>query len=221
MLDARLRECLHCMDGCSVLYDVGSDHAYLPTAAIKEGMIEKAYAVDNKEGPLDNARVTIESNEAQASIELKLSSGLDDLQDDVDCVSIAGVGGKTIYDIMRHSDFKAVKRFIFQPSAHPQKVRQLVNMRALKITRESVVALKGELYPIIVMERGTQTLDDTDLYIGPILRHSPPEIYKRHLADEHAFLSTLIDSIPSEDAKVPLKEKKQLLERVFDEWQSD
>ena len=41
------------------MYDVGTDHAYLPCYVVAEGIVGKAYAGDNKTGPLKNAQENI------------------------------------------------------------------------------------------------------------------------------------------------------------------
>ena len=40
----------------SVVADIGTDHGYIPIYLCKEGKIERALAVDVKEGPLERAR---------------------------------------------------------------------------------------------------------------------------------------------------------------------
>jgi len=218
MLNKRLSACLACMDECHTLYDIGSDHAYLPIEAIKAGKVTHAYAIDNKQGPIDSAAANINAAALNEKVTAIKASGTEALKHDADCVSIAGLGGKTIHDILLNSDFKNVKRFILQPNAHAQVVRSLTKKRPLAIVKEDIIEERGEIYPIIVMEKGHQTLDDIDLYIGPFLRENPPQFYMDHLEAEHTFLEGLLEKIPSKDARVPLEEKKRLLESVFNEW---
>ncbi len=218
MLDKRLKTVLNFIRGCSVLYDIGSDHAYLPIQAIKDGRIKKAYAVDNKNEPLNAATDNILTHNLSQSITPVLSDGLEALTTDVDCISVCGLGGKTIHDIMQSLGDSKVQRLILQPNNHAQLVRQLVHKIPYRIIEETIVHQKDETYPVIIMEKGSQTLDTIDLYVGPILRKYPTQPYIESLQKEYLFLDDLIAKIPDENAKIPLIKKRDLLEAVFNEW---
>jgi len=221
MLSKRLRTVLDHLKKGRVLYDVGSDHAYLPIAALKEGVVQKAYAVDNKLGPLEAARKTAKQEAPGSALKLLHSEGIDDLPDEADLLSIAGLGGKTIHKILDRKHHKNLKRMVLQPNNHPEMVRFLTRSNALKIVEEDVVEENGELYIVIVLERGEQTLSAKELWGGPVLMQKRPAAYKEALEKEHGFLSRLIEDIPDEDARKPLQEKKALLEEVLYEWRKD
>ncbi|MBR3227423.1 MAG: tRNA (adenine(22)-N(1))-methyltransferase TrmK, partial [Erysipelotrichaceae bacterium] len=59
MLSERLLTISKLIDRDKVVFDVGSDHALLPCFLVREGICPKAYAADNKEGPLNRAKETI------------------------------------------------------------------------------------------------------------------------------------------------------------------
>lgn len=222
MLDKRLKKVLSMLDeDCSVLYDIGSDHAYLPIEAIKQKIIKKAYAVDNKESPLKSAITNIEAHGLNTTIEPILSDGIADLREDVDCITICGMGGKTIHDILSGATLKNIHTLILQPNNHPQLVRKLVESIPFMIVDETVVAQREEVYPVIKMRPGKQTLDQKDLHIGPILRKHPSRAYKESLEQEYVFLQSLIERIPDDKAKQPLIKKRDLLEEVFNEWRDN
>lgn len=220
-MDARLNSCMGYLEGFDVLYDIGSDHALLPIHAVKKGLIKKAYAVDNKEGPLKQAADNIAAFGLEDKVIPLLSDGMQDLPGTVGAVSITGLGGKTIHDILRDADFKNVRRFILQPNNEAHRVRDLTKHRGLKIVDETVVAQKDALYQIIVFEPGSQSLSEKDRYIGPVLRAKKPAAYHAQLKKEHRFLAALLEKIPDESAQAPVRKKMTLLEEVFDEWRED
>ncbi len=220
MLTKRLMHCLEYIKGFDTVMDVGTDHAYLPIAAIKQGYVNHALAIDNKEGPLLFAKQNIESMQMTPFITPIKTEGIDALTDAVNVIVIAGMGGKTIFDILHQKDYRNVERFVLQPNNQPQNVRQLTQKNDLKILDEIIIEDQGIPYIIIVLERGKQNLTDKEIALGPLLLKSKPSLYYQVLKEEHRFLSHLIKQIP-EPAAVPIRNKITLLEEVFDEWHHD
>ncbi len=210
----RLRAVLDELDDTKVLYDIGTDHAYLPIAAVSEQGIRGAIAVDNKLGPLSRAEANILEAGLTDHIILKHTEGLKALTNEVDTVTATGLGGKNIYETVKESDLKNVKKLIFQPQDAYEKVRELCDVRRLKITKETFVVDKGILYPIIVMEEGTMTLSETELYYGPLLIKERDPVYLDSLIREYARLLVTIEKVPGAE-RIPLIAKKSLLEAIL------
>lgn len=219
-MDVRLKTMLSMMPPHDTLYDIGTDHAYLPIAAVQTKTVKKAYAVDNKKGPLTQAEKSIAQAGLKGTVIPTLASGIDALNEDCDLITISGLGGNAIYDILKNGLFPNVKTMILQANNHTELLRKLTTIIPFKITDEQVVVQKGETYIIIKLEIGREVLDETDLYIGPILRKNPPDPYKASLEAEHLFLEHLIQTIPDEKAKAPLMKKRNLLEAIFNEWRN-
>ena len=84
------------------LLDVGSDHAYLPIALLQEGKIEAAIAGEVVEGPYQSALQNVADNGLEDKIEVRLANGLVafEPEDGISCITIAGMGGRLIADIL-------------------------------------------------------------------------------------------------------------------------
>ena len=84
------------------LLDVGSDHAYLPIALLQEGKIEAAIAGEVVEGPYQSALQNVADNGLEDKIEVRLANGLAAFEpaDCISCITIAGMGGRLIADIL-------------------------------------------------------------------------------------------------------------------------
>ena len=83
------------------LADVGTDHAYLPTALIQEGKIPFAIAADLRQGPLASAKATVRRAGLEGKVAFRLCDGLRGIQpEEADAVAIAGMGGETIAAIL-------------------------------------------------------------------------------------------------------------------------
>ncbi|MEE3308307.1 class I SAM-dependent methyltransferase, partial [Sharpea azabuensis] len=85
----------------TILADIGTDHAYLPCFLYDQGVIEKAYACDVAEGPLASSKQTIIANHMEGKIIPLLGNGLDPIvNEDVDMISICGMGGMLMIEIL-------------------------------------------------------------------------------------------------------------------------
>ena len=84
------------------LLDVGSDHAYLPIALLQEGKIEAAIAGEVVEGPYQSALQNVADNGLEDKIEVRLANGLAAFEptDCISCITIAGMGGRLIADVL-------------------------------------------------------------------------------------------------------------------------
>lgn len=99
-LSRRLATLLGLVPPGGFLSDVGSDHAYLPAAAILEGKVDAAQAIDNKEGPFAHMAKTRDELGLGGCLFLSLSSGLDDLDPRTTTLVLAGMGGDLISSIL-------------------------------------------------------------------------------------------------------------------------
>ncbi len=218
MLSKRLTACLNYVSPITVLYDVGTDHGYLAIEAITQNLVTKAYAVDNKKGPLKSATKAIKDAGLEDCIIPILSDGIDDLKPDADGLVIAGLGGKTIASILAGKDYKNLKRFVLQPNNNAYLVRKLTATAHLKIVDETLVLEDGIIYPIIVLERGTQTLDEKDLAFGPLLRRAQSQLFKQMLSSDIAHLEHVIQSIPNHIDKTKQLNTLALMKEVLDDY---
>lgn len=206
------------LKGYKTLLDVGTDHAKLPVMALNQKRVEKAYASDNKEGPLEAAKKTLEASKDDLNLELLLGDGLDILTHDVDVCVIAGMGGKTIQKILLNADFKNIQRFIIQPTNHLKSVRHLTVLKGLYLSHETLVMEKGIPYITMVFDLGCAPLTEKELYYGTHLIKEKNEDYKRLLENDYAFTKTLLSSIPKDKQSQEMVKKYGYLKEILDDW---
>ena len=75
-LTPRLSQVARMVSPCTVLADIGTDHAHLPIAMILEGQCTRAIACDVNEGPLQRARAAVEQYGLSEVIASVRSDGL-------------------------------------------------------------------------------------------------------------------------------------------------
>lgn len=168
----RISEVAKFIDPYKIIADIGCDHGFLVIEAFENYHIDKAYAVDNKEGPLNQAIHNIKDKPYYKNVIFSLSSGIEEIGEDTECVVIAGMGGILITEIL-DKPLKNVKRLILEPNRDQEDVRKKVVSLGFDIVNEEVIFDKGKYYEIIVCDR-VDNLDinkysDIEYEFGPIL----------------------------------------------------
>ena len=106
--------------------DVGTDHAYLPVWLVLQGKIDRAVVSDLREGPLNRARQTAAHYEVEEKLSFRLCDGLAGISpDEADTISIAGMGGETIAEILTAAPWAGQegRRLILQPMTAQEQLR--------------------------------------------------------------------------------------------------
>lgn len=81
--------------------DIGTDHAYLPIYLVQNGISNKVYACDVRKEPLRRAKLHIDEYGLSDKITTQLCDGLKGInKGDVDTVTICGMGGKLMKNIL-------------------------------------------------------------------------------------------------------------------------
>ena len=118
--------------------DIGCDHGYVIKQAFDKGYIDNAYAIDNKLGPINRAKDTLKDYK---NVKYYLSDGLDSVDENIDCVIIAGMGGMLIIDILEKNKDKLnyIKRLIIEANKDEFKVRKYLTENGFYIYDEKIL----------------------------------------------------------------------------------
>ena len=174
MLNNRLATIAKYITPNSNVVDVGTDHALLPIFLIQNGLSSKVVGVELNRGPYLKAKDNVATLGLDKYIDLRLGDGLEPvLNDKVNIIVIAGMGGKTIIEILKRATslLKKVDRVILQPMNGCELVRNYLHFtKGLTLADEDIVMENDRLYEIIIAEPGiSQDFDDMLIEIGPIL----------------------------------------------------
>ena len=128
MLSTRLNKILEYVNKDDLVADIGTDHGYLLDECIKKG-IKFAQGVENKKGPYQRALLTLQPHIDNNLLTLSLSDGLDDLDDRIDTVVIAGMGGELISQIIDANieKTKRLKKLIIEPNIKIYELRNYLS----------------------------------------------------------------------------------------------
>lgn len=150
--------------------DVGADHGLLEIYLLDKNKVNSIMAIENKDGPFQILR----NNLKDYNVKLSLSDGLQDIDENVDTVVIAGMGGVLISDILKRDSKKLnkVKQIVVDAHRDIELVRKEVTKLGYYIEKEKIVFenkqyyfvisfLKGHKdYPLEVYEWGYKIKDD-------------------------------------------------------------
>ena len=198
MLKGRLGLILEKVPPCSLLIDVGTDHAYIPIAAVSDGKALKAVAADVNPGPLERALENIKRRGLEDRIELLLSDGLDKVSEYADCIVIAGMGGDLMSGIIERGSERICEdcTLILQPQSRIPEFRHFLHDSGFSIKDETWVEDCGKRYVVITASRGEQSFSDDIYYVygeHGLKKHDP--VLKGLILDERDKFADLISGM--------------------------
>ena len=155
------------------LADIGSDHAYLPVALMRRGAIVAAVAGEVALTPFRAAERTVRENDLTHCITVRLANGLAAIEagDGITAVSLCGMGGETIRDILDSgkAHLSGEERLVLQPNGGEQPLRHWLMDNGYRILSEEVLRENRFDYEIIVAEcSGPVLYSAEELYFGPL-----------------------------------------------------
>lgn len=155
------------------LADIGSDHGYLPVALLRRGAIAAAVAGEVALTPFLAAERTVRENDLGEHITVRLANGLDAIEpgDGITAVSLCGMGGETIRDILQagKARLSGEERLIMQPNGSERPLRQWLMDNGYRIVHEEVLRENRFDYEVIIAEPGEHVpYTDQQLYFGPL-----------------------------------------------------
>ncbi len=209
------------------LADIGSDHAYLPVALILRGKIEYAVAGEVVQGPYESARKQVKKDGLEDRITVRLANGLDAIQpqDGITAVTIAGMGGSLIRDILEagklNQRLSGQERLILQPNIGERTLRSWLQENQYKIQSEKILEENKKIYEIIVAEKKQKpvTYNEMELMFGPFLLEEKSDIFKskwsRELQQRKAIREQLKQAANQEARQKQIEQEIEMIEEVL------
>ncbi len=120
------------------LVDVGTDHGFIAILSVQSGKTRNVLACDLNKGPLQTCQNNIEKYGLTAQISTQLSNGLEKVEVEHDCVTICGMGGLLVHNILNFDSDKTkkFKQLVLQPQSDYYMVRELVYKMGFYIKSE-------------------------------------------------------------------------------------
>ena len=167
------------------LADVGTDHGKLPVSLLLDGRIAQAIGSDIGAGPL--AHAARNAGEHGVSLSLRLAPGLDAVRpEECDTVSIAGMGGQTIAEILQAAPWTGdgAHLLLLQPMTMVYELRQWLWAHGYAIERETLCREDRRRY-VVLSARGGVPAREVPLarcaFSPVLLRAAGAAEYLQHL----------------------------------------
>ncbi|MGT2910702.1 tRNA (adenine(22)-N(1))-methyltransferase [Streptococcus cameli] len=203
------------------LADIGSDHAYLPLFLLKKNQIDFAVAGEVVDGPYQSALRNVAQEGFSDQVAVRLASGLAAIQkeDQIDTITICGMGGRLIATILA-TDVEnrvGVQRLILQPNNREDELRVWLQENGFAIVHEAILTENQKNYEILVVEPGEMFLSEKEKRFGPFLIKEQSPVFVAKWQKELFKLEVALKSIPTShaDDRAALQEKINMIKEVL------
>ncbi len=205
------------------LADIGSDHAYLPCHVIQKGVVHFAIAGEVVEGPFQSAKRQVEEAGLTDKISVRKGDGLEVISTgEVDCITIAGMGGSLITSILEQGKDKLseVKRLILQPNISAVSIRVWLIQNGWELVAEEILEEDGKIYEILVAEKGDGERPyhhglEKGLLFGPFLLEQYSQTFqKKWSAEKNNWTKILLQLDQASDSEDTRLKKQDLIQKV-------
>lgn len=225
----------HIPTGASVA-DIGSDHAYLPVYACLHQITRSAIVGEITDGPFHSARDQVRKTGLEGQISVRKGDGLEVLSPgEVDVITIAGMGGKLIRDILQRGKDKlpGVSRLILQPNVGAESIRKWLLENGWELKAEQILEEDQKIYEILVAEKGvaarpyTDIRKDAGLLFGPFLLVEKSPVFIKKWKSEWKKWNQVLKQMEYatmakadvDKRKSEISEKMKLVEEVL-QWKN-
>lgn len=171
---------------CTILSDIGTDHAYIPIYMVMNKRCKKAIGSDIGKGPVSVANRNIQQHGLEELVETRLGSGLKPIsEDELDVCVIAGMGGMVIREILTDDIEKAKKSkaLIIQPMNYIELVREWLFANGFEIYDEGLIKEGFRIYNVIAARWTGEVIkkDPVFNYIGEKLIQKKDPLLKKYM----------------------------------------
>jgi tRNA (adenine22-N1)-methyltransferase len=199
------------------LADIGSDHAYLPCYLAKNEGLQFAIAGEVAMGPFQSAERNVLAEGLDGVISVRLGDGLEVIQQgEVDCITIAGMGGALIASILENGKDKltSVNRLVLQPNISAISIRKWLIENNWELVDEEILEEDGKIYEILIGERGDPQRPykknlNMGLLLGPYLVQKQDQTFKKKWTAEMKNWLRIFEALEGATQSTETSEKKQ------------
>ena len=186
-LDPRLSLAFDLYEDCDLAADIGTDHAHLPIALLRAGKCRRMVLTDLSPDALENARENVGRAGLTDRVTLRLGDGLEPLRETCGTVSLLGMGGRTIQEILlRGRDRLRAAPLILSAHTDLPLVRRAVMEIGYRLVSETPCLDAGRYYLLMKVLPGEEELTPREIRLGkPLFRSASPVLpaYLKHRAE--------------------------------------
>ena len=198
MLDARLSLVFDLYPACKLGADIGTDHGYLPCALLEAGKADHMILTDISASALSNATSETVRRHLSSRVTLLTGDGLSPITEKCDVISITGMGGRTIRQILLNGLDKLCGATLIL-SAHTDLplLRRTLGEIGYTLRSEKICKAAGRFYLVLLATPGVERLTDQEIRLGSLLFTSEDACLPQYLAHRKQVLSKKLQGILS------------------------
>lgn len=220
-LSQRLQAIADLVPAGAKVADIGTDHGFLPCYLAQSGKAELVIACDVNAQPLALAQRNITDYNVGDKVSTRLGNGLAVLNPgEVDTVTIAGMGGALMIDILDASPMVVdrLKRIVLQPNVGAEAVRIWAEKNRWQIVAEDLIRENDIFSVIIVLEQGRSDrfMSAVELYLGPKLLAEHHPMLGLYISEEWEKTQHILEQLAKSDSEESRKKEKQLRQKWED-----
>lgn len=194
--------------------DVGADHGLLEIYLINEGRINSILAIENKSGPFS----ILKNNLKDYDVKLSLSDGISNIDEAIDTIVLAGMGGILISSILNSHREKltSIKQIVVDAHRDIKLVRENICKLGFYIEKEKIVYEKGTYYFVISFLKGHQNYSLSEYEWGYKIKEDP--LFEKYRKEELDKLTKNLIKYRSSSKSTPIgvKQKEEQIRRLED-----
>jgi len=182
----RIKQINSLIDNCQCVWDVGSDHALLAIYLLREKKARLVVNIEKNLLPLTAGKNNLAKNHLMSKTLNVLNDGLKDITkkviDKPDCIIMAGMGAKTIIEILETRDKKLEKTmYVLEANTDVDLLRKWLAKNAWDVEKELVCVDRGKFYQIMVVTPGktVRKLNSFEAYFGYVRTQEEPKMWNK------------------------------------------
>ncbi|MCL1802200.1 MAG: class I SAM-dependent methyltransferase [Eubacteriaceae bacterium] len=140
---------------CQTFADIGSDHAFLPIWLLENNKAKQAIITEARLGPLQNGIANAVKAGVAGRCSFRIGNGLEPLSaGEASCVSITGMGGRTIMGILQKNEqkSKSFPKLILGPQTYVDELRLFLSQHGYFIDENAIAKEHGHFYQIMLID---------------------------------------------------------------------
>ena len=183
MLDERLSLAAALYEPCEWGADIGTDHAFLPCYLLRSGICRHMIAADVSANALARARENLTRQDLINRAEVVLADGLDAVTRKCGCISLMGMGGELMGNILRKGQDK-LQGAVLVLGAHTELhlVRQAIQDVGYHIVQERLCKAAGRFYVFWRAEEGPADMTMEETRYGRLLWQENTALLREYAA---------------------------------------
>ncbi|MBN2261119.1 MAG: tRNA (adenine(22)-N(1))-methyltransferase TrmK [Clostridiales bacterium] len=193
--------------------DIGTDHAYIPIYLVENKIADSIIASDIVEGPVLNAIKSVKKHGMEDNIKIIQASGLNGIENPVDTIIIAGMGGMLITEIIEENPAIAynAKELILQPMKNSIELRKFLYENNFEIIEELIAKEGYKFYEIIKVKKGKMViLNDFEFEISKALRRNRDKNTKKFVENKIDVTKKILKKLKQESSQSQRIEEMEL-----------